>query len=80
MEESIQLEIDGVKVKPVSLRFYEELVDIELINSDSNRVFPEKSVPRYSFRQNEVPLGYFKVARAKVLANEKTTIFTLHRQ
>ncbi|MBZ2162962.1 hypothetical protein [Alteromonas stellipolaris] len=80
MEESIQLEIDGVKVKPVAMRFYEELVDIELNNSDSNRIFPEKSVPRYSFRQNEVSLGYFKVTRAKALANEKTTVFTLHRQ
>jgi len=74
------LEIDGSKIKPVSLRFYAELVEIELNNCDSNIVFPQKSVPRHALSQNNVALGYFKVTRAKVLSNGKTSLFTLHRQ
>jgi hypothetical protein len=80
VEGSKLLEVDGKKIQPISLRFYEELIEIELNNSDSNLVFPQKSIPRHAFRQNDVPLGYFKVTRAKVLSNEKTTLFTLHRQ
>jgi len=48
METSGQLEIDGMEIKPISLRFYEELVNIELNSSDSDRVFTKKSDLRYA--------------------------------
>ncbi|AMJ85637.1 MULTISPECIES: hypothetical protein [Alteromonas] len=80
MEGSKLLEVDGTEIQPISLRFYEELVEIELNNCDSNHVFPQKSVPRHALSQNNVALGYFKVTRAKALSNGKTSLFTLHRQ
>ena len=80
MKGSEKLEIDGKKVIPLSLRFYEELVDIELNNDMATSVFPVKSIPRYQFVQDGLALGYFKVSRAKALSNKSTTKFTLHRQ
>lgn len=81
MESCEKFEVDGATINPVSVRLYQELMEIELQNDDLNEVFPYKpDTPRYSISKNDVPLGYFKVLSSKRLANNSTTKLRLHRQ
>lgn len=75
------LSVDWNPINPVSIRSYQELIKMELFNSDIGSVFPEKtSTPRYALAQGDMPLGYFKVLSVKAMANGQTSILTLHRQ
>lgn len=75
------LKIDDVPVLPVSVRTYEELLKVELLLDEVDKVFPYKpETPRYKLSANDVPMGYYKVLSARPQANQQTSILSLHRQ
>jgi len=75
------IRIDGRLISPVSSRSYQELIELELNNSEINGAFPFKpETPRYSISVNDIYWGYYKVLSKKELANIQTSILSLHKQ
>lgn len=75
------IRIDGQLITPVSARSYQELIKLELNNHDVNQAFPYKlDTPRYSISVDDVYWGYYKVLSKKQLANNQTSILSLHKQ
>lgn len=60
------IQIDGLAVTPVSLRIYEELIDIELPHAEVNTVFPKKAnTLSYAFAKDGIAMGYYKILAAE---------------
>ena len=75
------IRIDGQLVIPVSARSYQELIKLELNNHEVVQAFPCKpDTPRYSISVDDVYWGYYKVLSKKQLANNQTSILSLHKQ
>ncbi len=73
--------IDAKSVTPHNLRIYEELIDIELPQSSTETVFPQKSnTLSYAFEKDGVSLGYYKILSVKLSATDDFAVFTLHKQ
>ncbi|MEH8018402.1 hypothetical protein MN202_14265 [Rheinheimera muenzenbergensis] len=75
------IHIDGLAVTPVSLRIYEELIDIELPHAEVSTVFPKKAhTLSYAFAKDGIAMGYYKILSTESSANQDLTVFTLHKQ
>ncbi len=75
------IRIDGQLIIPVSARSYQELIKLELNNHEVVQAFPYKpETPRYSISVDDVYWGYYKVLSKKQLANNQTSILSLHKQ
>ncbi|WP_233081145.1 hypothetical protein [Rheinheimera soli] len=73
--------IDAIAVQPHYFRMYEELMDIGLSQTVSDRVFVTKPhTLSYAFEKDGISLGYYKILSTKAAATQGITIFTLHKQ
>ena len=75
------LTIDERSVDPISINSYQELIQLELANEVLTTVFPYKeNTPRYAISTNNCFVGHYKVLSMKPLANQTTSLLTLHKQ
>ena len=76
-----RIHVDGKLILPISSNTYQELIRLELDNSELDSAFPVKpNTPRYLIAIDDAHWGYYKVLSKKELANNQTSILTLHKQ
>ncbi|MCC2607572.1 hypothetical protein [Planctobacterium marinum] len=78
--DKLQLEIEGQNVAVLSCRAYEELLKLELPNDAISSVFHVKDSPRYQINMGNSVAGYYKILSARPLANQSSTLLSLHKQ
>jgi len=73
--------IDGVKVTPASMVIYEELIKMELLQSEENSVFPQKqNTLSYAFQKDGISMGYYKILSSDASETQGLKLLYLHKQ
>jgi hypothetical protein len=75
------IHIDGLQVTPKSILIYEELIKMELLQSDESTVFPKKeNTLSYAFSKDGISMGYYKILSSQASETQGLKLFILHKQ
>lgn len=75
------IHIDGLQVTPKSILIYEELIKMELLQSEESTVFPKKAnTLSYAFSKDGISMGYYKILSSEASETQGLTLFFLHKQ